>query len=51
MANIAKVKEDYYFGEGKTSMLKREADLNNLLLQLTVILNAVVEWIDKQDTK
>ena len=37
--HVAEINHEYYFGEGKNSLLKRETDINTLLLQLTVVVN------------
>ena len=37
--HVAEINNEYYFGEGKNSLLKRETDINTLLLQLTVVVN------------
>lgn len=47
MSNIAKIDIDDFFKEGAKSLLKREADINTLLLRLTVIVNELVENQDK----
>lgn len=36
---VAEIDSEHYFGKGKGSLLKREADINMLLLQLTTIVN------------
>jgi len=36
---VAEIDIEHYFGKGKESLLKREKDLNMLLLQLTIIVN------------
>ena len=36
---VAEIDMEHYFGKGKGSLLKRETDLNSLLLQLTIIVN------------
>ena len=36
---VAEIDTEHYFGKGKKSLLKRETDLNTLLLQLTIIVN------------
>ena len=48
LAGIAKIDDDYYFGEGKKSMLEREADINTWLIQITAIVNELVDRENKR---
>jgi len=49
MANIAKVSDEYYLDARKIRILKDEPELANFLLQMSTILNAVVDWLDEHD--
>jgi len=48
---MQRIDDDYYFSEGKTSLLKREADLNQLLLEMAAKINGIMEWIDERDSE
>lgn len=48
LAGIAKIDDDYYFGEGTKSLLEREADINTWLIQITAIVNELVDRENKR---
>lgn len=47
MEEIAKIDINDYFRDGDASLLKREASINMLLLQLTVIVNSMADRINE----
>ena len=44
---VDQIDEEYYFGKGKKSLLDREADINLLLLRLTIIVNGLNRKVSK----
>ena len=46
---MEKIYLDDYFKDGDPSLLKREADLNTLLLRLTVMINGIADRINEGD--
>lgn len=49
MAKIAKIDVDDYFRDGDASLLKRESSINELLLQLTIIVNSIADRINGRE--
>ena len=47
-AGIAKIDDDYYFGEGKKSLLERGVDINTWFIQITAIVNELVDRENKR---
>jgi len=40
-----------YFKPGSGNLLKRENDINTLLLQLSVKVNWLIQWVNEQENK